>query len=84
MAKPGGERHPREPFNCRVVLAKMKLAQGDPVAAQSLLEQVPLDYSPWNPDLEHSIEGSPLPAGLRRGKPGDRRYSCEVGGFRLG
>jgi tetratricopeptide (TPR) repeat protein len=33
-------------------LAKMKLAQGDPVAAQSLLEQVPLDYSPepwiWN------------------------------------
>ena len=24
----------------------MKLAQGDPVAAQSLLEQVPLDYSP--------------------------------------
>jgi eukaryotic-like serine/threonine-protein kinase len=27
-------------------LAKMKLAQGDPVAAQSLLEQVPLDYSP--------------------------------------
>ncbi len=33
-------------------LAQMKLAQGDPVAAQSLLEQVPLDYSPgvwiWN------------------------------------
>ena len=28
------------------LLAMMKLAQGDPVAAQSLLEQVPLDYSP--------------------------------------
>jgi TolB-like protein/lipopolysaccharide biosynthesis regulator YciM len=27
----------------QVVLAKIKLAQGDPVAAQSLLEQVPLD-----------------------------------------
>jgi TolB-like protein len=27
-------------------LAVVKLAQGDPVAAQSLLEQVPLDYSP--------------------------------------
>jgi thioredoxin-like negative regulator of GroEL len=33
-------------------LADMKLAQGDPVAAQSLLDQVPLDFSPgqwiWN------------------------------------
>jgi TolB-like protein/Tfp pilus assembly protein PilF len=29
-----------------VWLARIKLAQGDPVAAQSLLEQVPLDYSP--------------------------------------
>jgi serine/threonine protein kinase/tetratricopeptide (TPR) repeat protein len=28
------------------LLAMMKLAQGDPVAVQSLLEQVPLDYSP--------------------------------------
>jgi Predicted integral membrane protein len=27
-------------------LAKIKLAQGDPVAAQSLLEQVPLEFSP--------------------------------------
>jgi tetratricopeptide (TPR) repeat protein len=27
-------------------LARIKLAQGDPVAAQSLLEEVPLDYSP--------------------------------------
>ena len=27
-------------------LAEIKLAQGDPVAAQSLLEQVPLDFSP--------------------------------------
>jgi eukaryotic-like serine/threonine-protein kinase len=30
----------------QVVLAKIKLAQGDPVTAQSLLEQVPLDFSP--------------------------------------
>ena len=28
-------------------LAEIKLAQGDPVAAQSLLEQVPLEYSPY-------------------------------------
>ena len=28
------------------LLAQMKLKQGDPVAAQSLLDQVPLDYSP--------------------------------------
>ena len=26
--------------------SEIKLAQGDPVAAQSLLEQVPLDFSP--------------------------------------
>jgi serine/threonine protein kinase len=32
-----------DPFNW---LARMKLAQGDPVAAQSLLEQVPPEYSP--------------------------------------
>jgi TolB-like protein/thioredoxin-like negative regulator of GroEL len=36
----------------QLMLAEMKLEQGDPVAAQSLLEQVPLDFSPtpeiWN------------------------------------
>jgi tetratricopeptide (TPR) repeat protein len=32
-----------DPFNW---LARMKLVQGDPVAAQSLLEQVPPEYSP--------------------------------------
>jgi TolB-like protein/predicted Ser/Thr protein kinase len=32
-----------DPFNW---LARMKLAQGDPVAAQSLLEQLPPEYSP--------------------------------------
>ncbi|PYS37856.1 MAG: hypothetical protein DMF71_17755, partial [Acidobacteria bacterium] len=32
-----------DPFNW---LARMKLAQGDPVAAQSLLEQLPVEYSP--------------------------------------
>jgi len=30
----------------QVELAEVKLAQGDPVAAQSVLEQVPMDYSP--------------------------------------
>jgi tetratricopeptide (TPR) repeat protein len=30
----------------QLFLAETKLAQGDPVAARSLLEQVPLDYSP--------------------------------------
>ncbi len=30
----------------QLMLAEMKLAQADPVAAQSLLEQVPLDFSP--------------------------------------
>jgi eukaryotic-like serine/threonine-protein kinase len=29
-------------------LAQMKLAKGDPVAAQSLLEQVPLEYGVWD------------------------------------
>jgi TolB-like protein len=31
----------------KMLLADVKLAQGDPVAAQSLLEEVPLDYRPW-------------------------------------
>ena len=35
----------REPVT-QLLLAEIKLAQGDPVAAQSLLEQVPLDFSP--------------------------------------
>jgi serine/threonine protein kinase len=30
-----------------MLLAEIKLAQGDPVAAQSLLEQVPLEFSPF-------------------------------------
>jgi TolB-like protein/Tfp pilus assembly protein PilF len=35
------------PFDKPLVwLARIKLAQGDPVAAQSLLEQIPLDFSP--------------------------------------
>jgi TolB-like protein len=40
-APPGGALE--DPFNW---LARTKLAQGDPVAAQSLLEQVPPEYSP--------------------------------------
>jgi TolB-like protein len=31
----------------KILRADIKLAQGDPVAAQSLLEEVPLDYNPW-------------------------------------
>ena len=33
-------------LSAQVLLAQVKLAQGDPVAAQSVLEQVPMDYSP--------------------------------------
>jgi TolB-like protein/class 3 adenylate cyclase len=33
-------------LSAQSLLARLKLAQGDPVGAQSLLEQVPLDYSP--------------------------------------
>jgi TolB-like protein/predicted Ser/Thr protein kinase/Tfp pilus assembly protein PilF len=35
-----------EDFWIQRLLAEIKLAQGDPVAAQSLLEKVPLDFSP--------------------------------------
>ena len=35
----------RDPWT-QLLLTEIKLAQGDPVAAQSLLEQVPLDFSP--------------------------------------
>jgi tetratricopeptide (TPR) repeat protein len=35
----------RDPWT-QLVLAEIKLDEGDPVAAQSLLEQVPLDFSP--------------------------------------
>jgi len=39
-------------FWSQIALARIRLAQGDPVAAQSCLDQVPLDYSPhgsiWN------------------------------------
>jgi TolB-like protein/Tfp pilus assembly protein PilF len=35
----------RDPWS-QYLLADVKLAQGDPVAAQSLLDQVPLDFSP--------------------------------------
>ena len=76
-AASGVSREPLGPVNW---LADVKLAQGDPVAAQSLLEQVPLDYQSGAIDLGHSIQGSPLPARLRRGKSGDCRYSCEVRG----
>src|SRR4029077_18212323 len=32
----------------QVSLVRLKLAQGDPVAAQSVLDQVPMDFSPWD------------------------------------
>ena len=39
-------------FDSQIALARVRLAQGDPVAAQAALDQVPLDYSPhgsiWN------------------------------------
>jgi len=41
-----------DPFNW---LARMKLAQGDPVAAQSLLEQLPVEYSPGEWTWTHDI-----------------------------
>jgi TolB-like protein/Tfp pilus assembly protein PilF len=41
-----GASHGQEDPLINMVLAEIKLAQGDPVAAQSLLEQVPLDFSP--------------------------------------
>jgi eukaryotic-like serine/threonine-protein kinase len=37
---------PLEDPRVNMVLAEIKLAQGDPMAAQSLLERVPLDFSP--------------------------------------
>jgi TolB-like protein/thioredoxin-like negative regulator of GroEL len=46
MTKAAASGGPLEDPWIKVVLAEMKLAEGDPVAAQSLLEQVPLDYSP--------------------------------------
>jgi tetratricopeptide (TPR) repeat protein len=42
-----------------MALAEIKLAQGNPVAAQSLLEQVPLDFSPtgeiWDTRLKAAL-----------------------------
>jgi serine/threonine protein kinase/tetratricopeptide (TPR) repeat protein len=46
MTKDAASGGPLEDPWIKVVLAETKLAQGDPVAAQSLLEQVPVDYSP--------------------------------------
>ena len=46
QAASGG--YPLEDPFIQTWLAEMKLAQGDPVAAQSLLEQVPLEYSVWD------------------------------------
>ena len=45
LTKDAGSGRPRDPWT-QLLLAEIKLAQGDPVAAQSLLEQVPLDFSP--------------------------------------
>ena len=67
----------RDPWT-QLGLAMLKLEQGDPVAAQALLAQVPLEFSPHGVDMDNSIYCSSLPAGLRRGESGDCRYSCEV------
>jgi eukaryotic-like serine/threonine-protein kinase len=45
LTKDAGSARLRDPWT-QLLLAEIKLAQGDPVAAQSLLEQVPLDFSP--------------------------------------
>jgi tetratricopeptide (TPR) repeat protein len=42
-----GGYHLEDPF-IQTWLAQMKLAQGDPVTAQSFLEQVPLEYGVWD------------------------------------
>jgi serine/threonine protein kinase/tetratricopeptide (TPR) repeat protein len=46
QAASGG--YPLEDPFIQTWLAQMKLAQGDPVAAQSFLEQVPIEYSVWD------------------------------------
>jgi TolB-like protein len=45
FAKDAASDRERNPW-IRFRLAELKLAEGDPVAAQALLEQVPLDFSP--------------------------------------
>ena len=45
QAASGGPLSPLDPL-VKMLRAEIKLAQGDPAAAQSLLEQVPLDFSP--------------------------------------
>jgi TolB-like protein len=44
-AKQAGRGVP-DRLGAQVLVARVKLVQGDPVAAQSVLEQVPMDYSP--------------------------------------
>jgi predicted Zn-dependent protease len=46
MTKEAASGGPLEDPYIKMTLADMKLAQGDPVAAQSFLKQVPLDFSP--------------------------------------
>jgi Predicted integral membrane protein len=43
-----GSGSPLEDPFIQTWLAQMKLAQGDPVAAQSFLEQVPIEYGVWD------------------------------------
>jgi TolB-like protein/lipopolysaccharide biosynthesis regulator YciM len=45
LTKDAGSSLPPDPWT-QLLLAGINLAEGDPVAAQSLLEQVPLDFSP--------------------------------------
>jgi tetratricopeptide (TPR) repeat protein len=46
LTKEAANGGPLEDPWIKMVLAEIKLAQGNPAAAQSLLEQVPLDFSP--------------------------------------
>src|SRR5262249_48263295 len=45
LTKQAASGGPLEDSWIKIVLAEIKLAEGDPVAAQSLLEQVPPDFS---------------------------------------
>lgn len=47
FAKDAASGTPRDPWT-QLGLAELKLAEGDPVAAQALLAQVPLEFSPIN------------------------------------
>ena len=64
-------------------LAELKLAEGDPVAAQAHLAQIPLDFSPIDSDMSDPVQRSALSARLRWGGADNCSCSREVGGCRF-